>query len=52
MELKVLNLQNQAAGSVKLPAQFEEEVRPDLIQRAVRAIMANSRQPYKNFIKL
>ncbi len=46
MELKIITAQNQPKGSVKLPAQFEEEVRDDLIKRAVFAIQANQRQPY------
>jgi len=46
MELKVLTAQNEQKGNITLPIQFEEEVRPDLIKRAVLAIQANSRQPY------
>lgn len=46
MELTVLDAKNQHQGKVKLPSQFEEEVRPDLIKRAVNTIRANERQPY------
>ena len=33
-------------GEVQLPEQFNEEIRPDLIKRAVHVIQANTRQPY------
>jgi large subunit ribosomal protein L4e len=33
-------------GEILLPAQFEEEVRPDLIKRAVLAIQSHKKQPY------
>ncbi|MCD4760043.1 50S ribosomal protein L4, partial [archaeon] len=34
------------AKEVNLPKQFSEEVRPDLIKRAVLVIQANKRQKY------
>jgi len=46
MELTILDTQNKQTGRVKLPNQFEEEVRPDLIARAVRVIRSRERQPY------
>lgn len=46
MELKIINKENKEAGKQKLPAQFEEEIRLDLIKRAVEAIEANKRQQY------
>jgi large subunit ribosomal protein L4e len=46
MELKIINTENKEIGKQKLPEQFEEEVRPDLIKRAVEAVQANKRQPY------
>ena len=33
-------------GKTKMPAQFEEHIRPDLIKRAVEAIESHNRQPY------
>jgi len=46
MELKILDLENNEKGEIKLPEQFEEVVRPDLIKRAVLAIMSHKRQAY------
>jgi len=48
MELKVLTKTNAEKGSVKLPDQFNEVVRLDLIKKAVLAIQANKRQVYGN----
>jgi large subunit ribosomal protein L4e len=46
MELKVINAENKETGKVKLPVQFSEEVRPDLIRKAVLVIQSNKRQAY------
>lgn len=46
MKLKILDTKNIEAGSIELPVQFSEEIRPDLIRRAIRAIQGNSRQKY------
>jgi len=46
MELKILNKQAKETGKIKLPNQFKETVRADLVQRAVLAIQSNNRQPY------
>lgn len=46
MELKILNKENKETGKQKLPQQFEEVVRPDLIQRAVLSIQSRKRQAY------
>jgi len=46
MELQILDVQNRQKGKVTLPALFEEQVRLDLIKRAVNVIRANSRQKY------
>jgi len=43
-EAKVLDLENKEKGKIKLPSQFEEEIRPDLIKRAVLAIQSHKRQ--------
>lgn len=45
-ELKILDLENNEKGKIDLPKQFEEEVRPDLIKRAVLAIMSHNVQGY------
>ncbi len=49
VELKILDLENKEKGKIKLPKQFEEELRVDLIKRAVLAIMSHKRQPYGAF---
>jgi len=46
MEAHLISAQNQTKGKKKLPAQFEEAVRPDIIKRSVFAIQNNNRQPY------
>lgn len=46
MELKILNKEGKETGKMKLPVQFSEEIRPDLVKRAVLVIQANNRQAY------
>ncbi len=46
MKLKILDATNTEKGSKELPAVFSEEIRPDLIKRAVESLQANTRQPY------
>src|SRR3989344_8376406 len=46
MELKILNAENKEVGKQKMPVQFQEPFRADLITRAVHAILANKRQQY------
>jgi large subunit ribosomal protein L4e len=46
MQLNVLNLEKKEIKKAKLPSQFEEEVRSDLIQRAVLAIERIRRHAY------
>lgn len=46
MELKIINTKNSVSGKVKAPKQFNEEIRPDLISRAVLAVQSHKRQPY------
>lgn len=46
MKLIILDSSNNKVGEIKLPQQFEEEYRPDLIQRAVLAIQSHKRQAY------
>jgi large subunit ribosomal protein L4e len=46
MRLKILDTKKAEKGSKELPAIFSEQVRTDLIKRAVEALQANARQPY------
>jgi len=46
MELKVFSPEKAEVGKKKLPQQFSELVRLDVIKRAVEAIDSNNRQPY------
>lgn len=46
MELKLLSIKKEEKGNIKLPKQFEEEIRPDLIKKIVLALQSNNRQPY------
>ncbi|MBW3004746.1 50S ribosomal protein L4 [Candidatus Woesearchaeota archaeon] len=46
MELKILSAQNTETGKKKLPKQFSEPVRADLIKRAVEVIQSHNRQQY------
>lgn len=46
MKLNILDQANNKTGEIRLPNQFEEEFRPDLIQRAVLTIQSHKRQPY------
>lgn len=46
MKLKVVSASNIETGTKDLPIQFFEDVRPDLIKRAVLALQSNERQAY------
>jgi len=46
MKLDILDSTKNKVGEIKLPVQFTEDVRPDLILRAVLAIQSHKRQPY------
>jgi len=46
MKLKIVDTKNAETGSIELPEQFSEEIRTDLISRAVLTAQANARQPY------
>jgi large subunit ribosomal protein L4e len=46
MKIPVLDRTAKEVSKKELPSQFKEEVRPDLIHRAVVTVQANSRQPY------
>lgn len=46
MKLSIYDQEKKETGKIDLPVQFSEEIRPDLIKRAVLAFNANTRQPY------
>ena len=46
MKVKILDLDGKEKGSMELPKQFDEEIRVDLIRRAVLSQQSFSRQPY------
>ncbi len=46
MMLKIINKENKENGSIELPVQFNEEIRQDIVKRAVLALHANNRQAY------
>lgn len=46
MQVSVYNLEGKETKKLDLPAQFNEEIRPDVIKRAVLSILSNLRQPY------
>ncbi len=46
MKASVFDLSGKTVGEIKLPKVFSEQVREDLIRRAVIAMQSNRRQPY------
>ncbi len=46
MKLNILDSSNNQVGEIELPPQFSEEVRYDIIQRAVLFIQSHKRQAY------
>ncbi len=46
MKINILSSEGKEAGKIDLPAQFNEEFRPDLIKRAVLVIRSNKRHSY------
>ena len=46
MKLKILDANNTEKGSKDLPQVFSEQVRPDLIKRAVESLQSRARQRY------
>jgi large subunit ribosomal protein L4e len=49
-EAEVLSLDGKAKGKVALPGMFEDEVRPELIRRAVLAESTMKLQPQGHFL--
>ncbi len=46
MKLNILDSAKNKTGEINLPAQFDEEYRPDLIKRAVLSIQSHKRQQH------
>ncbi|MBW2963779.1 50S ribosomal protein L4 [Candidatus Woesearchaeota archaeon] len=46
MKLTIVDLEKKKAGEKELPSQFNEEIRPDLIKRAVLTLQSSNRQKY------
>ncbi len=46
MKVDILDISKNKVGEINLPRQFEEDIRIDLIGRAVLALQSNKRQPY------
>jgi large subunit ribosomal protein L4e len=46
MKLNILDISKNKIGEVNLPKQFDEDIRPDLVKRAVLALQSNKMQPY------
>jgi large subunit ribosomal protein L4e len=44
--MKILDSTGKEKGTIELPIQFKEEIRKDLIKRAVEVIQANKMQPF------
>jgi large subunit ribosomal protein L4e len=51
MKAKICTNKGEKGKEINLPKQFSEEIRTDLIKRAVLAIQANKRQPYGGFLR-
>jgi len=46
MKLGIYESTKNKTGEIDLPVQFNEDIRPDLIKRAVLSLQSKSRQPY------
>ncbi|MBI3032409.1 50S ribosomal protein L4 [Candidatus Woesearchaeota archaeon] len=46
MKIPVMSIGKTEIGKKELPKQFSEEIRPDVIKRAVEVLQAGRRQPY------
>lgn len=46
MKADVLSIEGKKVKTISLPEQFNEEIRPDVIKRAVLVVQANKRQAY------
>ncbi|MEF8873215.1 MAG: 50S ribosomal protein L4 [Candidatus Thermoplasmatota archaeon] len=46
MKTNIYNVDGKAKGEIDLPSAFSEEIRPDIVKRAVEASESNKKQPY------
>jgi len=46
MKLTIFGTSKNKTGEINLPKQFDEDIRPDIIKRAVLALQSNKKQPY------
>jgi len=46
MKVSIINIENKEIGKKELPSQFNEDVRPDMIKRAVLSVQNSKRQAY------
>ena len=46
MKLKIFGTSEDKTGEINLPSQFNEDIRPDLIKRAVLALQSGRRKAY------
>ncbi len=46
MKVDVFDIAKNKVGQIKLPVQFSEDIRPDLVARAVLALQSHNRQDY------
>jgi large subunit ribosomal protein L4e len=44
--MKIMAIDGKEKGTIDLPQQFKEEIRQDIVKRAVEVIQGNKRQPY------
>lgn len=51
MKLKIIDTDSKEKGNIELPKQFEEDIRPDIIKRAVLVLQAKARTPYGTSIQ-
>lgn len=51
MKAEILDIEGKKLKSLELPIQFEEEIRPDIIKRAVLAIQSHKRHIYGSLPK-
>lgn len=46
MKIKILDLEGKGTGDAELPEQFQEEINPVLVKRAVHSLQSKARQAY------
>jgi large subunit ribosomal protein L4e len=44
--MKIMSIDGKEKGNIDLPEQFKEEIRSDIVKRAIEVIQGNKRQPY------